>query len=142
MTMYNGTVHVLLSITAGTFAIEASFDGGGSALVADAYLTIEIPCDCTLQRVTMIADVSGSVGIWIGYCTYANYIAFPSGDFTSLSGATFPTPSLSISSAVKNQNTSLGGWTTSLIAGDILGFIIPANATTIDRLTVSLVCSR
>jgi len=111
-------------------AIEFVIDGGGSAITTGTKGYIEIPWDCTIDSVTMLADQSGSavVDIWVD--TYANY---PPLDADSITASAVPT----ISTAIKSQDATLTGWTTSLTKGSIVGYNVDS-AATVEFLTISL----
>jgi hypothetical protein len=111
-------------------AIEFVIDGGGSAITTGVKGYLEIPFACTINRVTLLADQSGSIVVDIWKDTYANY---PPVDGDSITASAVPT----ISSATKSQDTSLSGWTTAISAGDILGFNVDS-ISTCTRVTVSL----
>jgi len=105
-------------------------DGGGSAITTGQKGHLEIPFACTIQRVTMLADQSGSIVVDIWKDTYAN---FPPTDADSITASAPPT----ISSAQKSQDSTLTGWTKSISSGDILAFNVDSCAT-ITRVTISL----
>jgi hypothetical protein len=113
-------------VTAITFII----DGGGSAITTGEKGHLEIPFACTIQRVTILADQSGSIVVDIWKDTYAN---FPPTDADSITASAPPT----ISSAQKAQDSTLTGWTKSIAAGDILAFNVDS-CTTITRVMISL----
>ncbi len=117
-----------------TVPLVFSLDGGGSALTAGIQIEIpDLPFAGTLQRWTIIGDVSGSVVVDILRATYAN---FPT--LTSIAGTAKPT----LTAAQKAQNTSLTGWgNTGLAVGDILRANVDS-ATTITRATVCLWVNR
>lgn len=115
-------------------AAGITIDGGGSAITTGVKGYVEIPYAGTIQRVTMLADQSGSAVVDIWKDTYANY---PPTDADSITASAVPT----ISSATKSQDTTLTGWTTSVTAGDILGFNVDS-ASTITRLHVILTIRR
>lgn len=117
-----------------TAAIELMIDGGGAVITTGVKGYIEVPFACTITRVTMLADVSGSIVVDIWKDTYANY---PPVNADSITAAANPT----ISSATKSQDSTLTGWTTSIAAGDVLGFNVDS-ATTITKLTLSLRVTR
>src|SRR5262245_52476393 len=74
---------------------------------------------------------AGSLVIDVWKDTYAN--APPtSGD--SITGTEMPT----LSSGIKNQDTSLSTWVTSIAAGDILGFNVVSRTTTVSQATLTL----
>ena len=117
-----------------TSVIEFVIDGGGAALTTGVKAYLEIPFGCTINRVTMLADVSGSAVVDIWNDTYANY---PPTDADTITASAVPT----ISTATKSQDSTLTGWTTTITAGDILAFNVDS-ATTITKLTVSLKVTR
>jgi hypothetical protein len=132
---------------ASNFSIEVAFDGGGSAIAGNTFAFVEVPCNCTVKRITMLGDQSGSAGVWVGTNTFSGFAG--SGGFSNISSASsFPTPNLSFSSATKAQDSTLTGWTTALTAGELVGFFVGGNtnvgnpATNVQRLTVSLLCQR
>lgn len=141
----NDTDTTLSRASAGVLAIEGSaaasannmigsvgitIDGGGSAITTGVKGYIEVPYACTINRVTMLADQSGSAVVDIWKDTYANY---PPTVLDTITAAAKPT----ITTATKSQDTTLTGWTTSITAGDILGFNVDS-ASTITRLHVIL----
>lgn len=113
-----------------TDTFEFVIDGGGSAITTGVKGYLEVPFDCTISAVTMLADQTGSIVIDVWKDTYANY---PPTDADSITASAVPT----ISSAVKSQDSTLTGWTTALTEGDILGFNVDS-ATTVTRVTISL----
>ena len=97
-------------------AIGYTIDGGGGVIATGiAGSGIVIPFACTITEWTLIADASGSIVIDIWKDSYANY---PPTVADTITGSAKPT----ISSATKNQSSTLTGWTTSIAAGDILHF--------------------
>lgn len=111
-------------------AIEVVIDGGGAAITTGIKVDVEIPFACTINRVTMLADQSGSIVVDIWKDTYANYPPLV-GD--SITASAKPT----ITTATKSQDATLTGWTTSVAAGDTLRFNVDS-VTTIERVTLSL----
>ena len=115
-------------------AIPFVIDGGGSTITTGVKGYIEVPFSGTIVSVRMLADQSGDIVVDIWKDTYANY---PPTNADSITASAAPT----ISSATKSQDTVLSGWSTSVTAGDILGFNVDS-ATTVTRVTVSLVIRR
>ena len=76
---------------------------------------IQIKNACTITKVTMLADVSGSAVIDIWKDTYANY---PPTVADTITASAKPT----LSSAISSVDSTLTGWTTTVNAGDILWF--------------------
>ncbi|GAH61520.1 unnamed protein product, partial [marine sediment metagenome] len=79
-------------------------DGGGSAITTGQKGHLEIPFACTINRVTMLADQSGSIVVDIWKDTYAN---FPPDNADSITASAPPT----ITTAQKSQDSTLTGWT-------------------------------
>lgn len=115
-------------------AINFVIDGGGSAITTGEKGFVQIPFNCTIEEVTLLADQSGSIVVDIWKDTYAN---FPATDADSITASAVPT----ISSATKSQDSTLTGWTTSITAGDHLAFNVDS-ATTVERVTVVLQVKR
>ncbi len=111
-------------------SIEVVIDGGGSTITTGIKVDVEVPFACTINRVTMLADQSGSIVVDIWKDTYANY---PPVVGDSITASAKPT----ITTATKSQDATLTGWTTSVSAGDTMRFNVDS-ATTIQRLTLSL----
>jgi hypothetical protein len=111
-------------------AITFIIDGGGSAITTGIKGDLEIPFACTIEEVIVLADQTGSIVVDIWKDTYAN---FPPTDADSITASATPT----LSSAIKAQNNTLTGWTTSITAGDILRFNVDS-ATTVQRVSIIL----
>jgi len=111
-------------------SITFVIDGVCAAIAPGEKGHLEIPFDCTIQRVTMEADQTGSVVVDIWKDIYAN---FPPTNADSITSATPPT----ITAAQKSQDAALTNWTTSISAGDILAYNVDS-CSNITRVTVSL----
>lgn len=105
-------------------------DGGGSAITTGEKGYLRIPFDCEIERVTMLADQSGSIVVDIWKDTYAN---FPPTDADSITSSAPPT----ISSAQKSEDATLTDWTKAIVADSILAFNVDS-CTGIERVTISL----
>lgn len=105
-------------------------DGGGNAITTGIKGDLEVPFACAIQSVTLLADQTGSITIDIWKDTYAN---FPPTDADTITGGNEP----AISAGIKDQDSTLSSWTTSLSKGDILRFNVDSVAT-IQRVTLSL----
>ena len=110
--------------------INFIIDGGGSVITTGVKGYIEIPFDCTVESVTLLADVSGSIVVDLWKDTYANY---PPLDADSITASAVPT----ITTATKSQDSTLTGWTTTFTKGDIIGYNVDS-ITTCTRVTLSL----
>lgn len=117
-----------------TSAIEYVIDGGGSAITTGVKGYLEVPYACTITDATLLADQSGSIVVDVWKDTYANY---PPTDADTITASAVPT----ISASNKSTDGTLTGWTTSITAGDIIGFNVDS-ASTVTRVTVSLTCTR
>ena len=115
---------------ASTLPVSGTFDGGGSALTVGTKVYVHVPYSGTISKVTLLADVSGSVVVDVWKDTYANY---PPTVADTIAAAAKPT----ISTAVKSQDSTLTGWTTSVSVGDIIVFNVDS-VTSITWLTVQL----
>lgn len=117
-------------VVALTKTITAIIDGGGTAIAPGIKGDLEISFGCTIQRVTMLADQTGSIVVDVWKDTYSNY---PPVDADSITASAPPT----IASSTKSQNSTLTGWTTAIAAGDVLRFNVDS-CTSITRVTISM----
>jgi hypothetical protein len=117
-------------ITDEEVSITFIIDGGGSAITTGIKGDLEIPFACTIGRVTMVADQSGSIVVDIWKDMYVNY---PPIDADSITASAPPT----ITTATKSQDSTLTGWTKAIAAGSILRFNVDSCAT-IERCTLAL----
>ena len=130
--------HILKSSDTGGTATWAAnlatsgitIDGGGSAITTGVKGYVEVPYAGVITNVTMLADQSGSIVVDIWKDTYANY---PPTDADSITASAVPT----ISAATKSKDSTLTGWTTTVAAGDILGFNVDS-ASTVTRVSLVL----
>jgi hypothetical protein len=107
-------------------------DGGGSVITTGNKGTVQIPFACTVNSWTVLADQSGSIVVDVKRATYAN---FPT--TASIAGSEKPT----LSAVQKNEDTTLSTWTTSIVAGDILEYVVDS-ITTCTRVTVCIKVTR
>jgi hypothetical protein len=116
-----------------TAAIEFVIDGGGTPVTTGFKGYLTVPFACTVSQWTMLADQSGSATIDITSDAYANY-----GTNTSMVGAgTKP----NISASTKGQSAPASWTTTSIAAGNVIGFNV-TTASTVTRVTIILTVSR
>src|SRR3990167_8562331 len=118
----------------GTVDIAFIIDGGGSAITTGLKGGLEIPFGCTINRVTLaeISDtpITSSIVIDIWKDTYANY---PPTVLDTITASAKPT----LSSAIKSQDSTLTGWTTSISAGDFLFYNVDS-VTDAKKILISL----
>lgn len=107
-----------------------TIDGGGSAITTGVKGYVRVPYAMTITEWELVADQSGSIVIDVWKDTYANY---PPTVADTIAGTEKPT----LSSATKNQDTSLSSWTTSVAAGDYIGFNVDS-ATTVTRVHLAI----
>jgi len=113
-----------------TKPIGLTIDGAGSAITTGIKGYITIPFGMTITGWTILADQVGSIVIDVWKDTYAN---FPPTVADTIAGSEKPT----LSSAQKNQDLTLTTWTTSIAAGDVLGFKVDS-VSTVNRVTLIL----
>lgn len=123
-----------LELHNGQSGIGVVIDGGGAPITTGMKGCIVVPFNCTIDDVTAIADVTGSIVVDIWKDTYANY---PPTDADSIT-ASAP---VTITSTNKSQNTTLTGWNKTISVGDILCFNVDSCAT-ITRLHIMLNVTR
>ena len=109
-------------------------DGGGSVITTGIKGDIEIPFDCVVKSVRMLADQSGSIVVDLWKDTYANY---PPTVADSITASAVPT----ITTALKSEDSTLTGWTTTLTKGDIIRYNVDS-VTSIQRVTISLLVDK
>lgn len=119
-------------------AIESGFSfvfsNSGAVLSTGLYGWIEIPYDCEIQSVRLVADQTGSVLIDIWREIYAS---LPATNADSITGGNEP----ELTSDLTYEDDTLTGWTNTLSAGDWLYFNVDS-ATTVTRVTLSLIVRR
>jgi hypothetical protein len=123
-----------LSTNQKTAGIVFVIDGGGSPITTGVKGFLQIPFACTIVSNTLLstdaAATSGSIVVDIWKDNYANY---PPAVGDTITAAAKPT----ITTAIKSTDATLTGWTTSISAGDVLGFNVDS-VTTLTRVTVQL----
>lgn len=115
------------SLTLEMFGVTV--DGNGSLITTGSKGFRQIPFNCTITSWTVLNDQSGSVAFDIKKSTYSG---FPTD--SSIVASAPPTTS----STQKNTSSTLTGWTTTLLAGDILEFIVTGSPISVTRTTLSL----
>jgi hypothetical protein len=96
-----------------TVSVTFIIDGAGSVISTGEKGFLEIPFAFTITGWTIAADQSGSIVVDVWKDTYAN---FPPTVADTIAGS----EKITLSTAQINQDLSLGTWTTSVSAGDIL----------------------
>lgn len=103
-----------------TASIQATIDGGGSAITTGSKLDLRIPVACTITRATLLADQTGSIVVDIWKNSYSNYSSSVPSSSQSITSTTPPT----ISTGTKSQDATLSGWTNSISANDTLRYTV------------------
>jgi len=128
-----------LDFTGGTASVEANalkdaleyrIGNGTDAITTGIKGELEIPWNATITKATLLCDQTGSIVVDAWVDTYANYPPTVADTITASAPMT-------ISSAVKSQDTTLTGWTTALTAGSIIRFNVNS-ASTVTRCLISL----
>lgn len=119
-----------LSYASGLVSIGITVDGGGSAITTGLKGFKSVQIDGTIVRSRLLADQSGNVVFDVWKDTFAN---FPPTVADTITASAKPT----LSSTDKSEDTTLTGWTTSIVKGDVLGFNVDS-AATITRVTLEL----
>lgn len=116
-------------------SIPFLIDGGGSAISTGIAGWVKVDFACTITGCWLLADQSGAIKVDIWKDTYANY---PPDNGDTITGGNEPEIA---ASGVKDEDTTLTSWTTSISAGDILYFNVDSCAT-IEKCLVSLRVTR
>ena len=109
-------------------------NGGTSVITPGVKGFLEVPFDCNIDQATVLANQSGDLVVDVWKDTFAN---FPPTNADTITGGSEPT----ISSAQSSQDSTLSGWTTGILAGDIVGFNVDS-ILNVHRATISLRCAR
>lgn len=106
--------------------------GNGSVLPTGSLsqTDISIPFNCQITSWTLLADQTGSMVIDLWKDNYGNY---PPTVADTITAAAKPT----LSSALKNTNSTLTGWTVTITAGDTIRFNIDS-VSSITRAVLAL----
>jgi hypothetical protein len=96
------------------------FNGSGFAVTAGQLTYIQAPRTCTITSVSLFSDVNTTASLDIWKDTFANY---PPTIADSIVASAPPT----LTATNKFTTTTLTGWTTSITAGDVLGFYVTSN---------------
>lgn len=110
--------------------ITLVIDGAGVVLTTGLKGYIRFPWTGTITKWTLLADIAGSIVIDIWKDTYANY---PPVVGDTITAAAKPT----LTAVIKDESSTLTGWTTTITAGDVLAFNVDS-AGTLTRITLEL----
>jgi hypothetical protein len=118
-----------------TTTLVTVLDGAGQVLdPASPNTYIPVQFACSIVEATLLANVVGSMVLDIWKDTYGN---FPPTVADSITASAKPT----LSNAIKTTDTALTGWTTSLVAGDVLAVHIDS-VSLISKATLALKVTR
>ena len=104
-------------------SVSVFFDGGGTALSGTLSRCSQVNYAGTIEKVTILADQSGSATIDVRTVAYASYTG--PGSASTITASDTP----ALSSAVKSQDSTLTGWTTSLTANTVVCFVLSSPST-------------
>lgn len=107
--------------------ITFTFDGGGAVLTTGAKGWAIAEYTGNISQATITGDVTGNLTVDLWKDTYAN---FPPTVADTITASAKPT----ISSGVKGQDSTLTGWTKTIVAGDI----IRANIDSVSAITYAV----
>jgi hypothetical protein len=119
--------------TTGQFV--AIFDGGGAAPTVGSIVDILAPFDGTITDWVLFGNVAGSAEVKIAKDITANFP--PTFEADAITASARP----ALSGAATASSSTLTGWTTTVVAGDVLRFYL-TSASTLSRLTCVLNYSR
>ena len=105
-------------------------DGGSSAITTGFKAIVSLPVAGTWKKWRILADVSGSIVIDVWKDVFASY---PPDVADTITAAAKPT----LSSALSAESSVLTGWTTTFLAGDVLGFNVDS-VTTVTKISLFL----
>jgi len=111
-------------------AVGAVFGDGSNVISGTAQVTLQVPFSATIVAARLLLKESGDLVVDVWKDTYANY---PPTDADTITGGNEPTAS----SAIKYEDLTLSGWTTSITSGDCLTFYVDS-AATVTQATVVL----
>ena len=103
-----------------------------NVIIGTPFTYIRVPFNCTIISATIVADVSSSAVVDVLKGAYASWPTV-----TSITASAPPT----LSGAVSATDTTLTGWTTSIVAGDMIKFAV-TSVSTAKKLIVQLKVAR
>lgn len=133
--LYDSSWH-LISTGSGSAVYGLVIDGGGSVITTGVKGYIMIPKASTITKWTLLSidgagpATAGSIQIDIWKIAYGSY---PPTVANTITASAKPT----LSSANKNQSSTLTGWTTAIAANDTLGFNVDS-ATAVTKVILEL----
>jgi len=111
-----------------TRTINYIVDGGNAVIAPGNKGSVTLDVSGIIESVTVLCDQEGSVVVDI---QKSNYSTFPT--FSSILGGSY----IQLINQRKYRDDNLTGWSTNLVAGDILTFEVPS-ASNISRFLISL----
>ena len=127
-------VEGILDTPAGSFSIVADIDGSGAEIETGLKAWVQVPFSGTITSATALADQTGSIVVDIWKDTFSNYPPTNADSITASAPVT-------ISSAIKSEDTALTGWTKDITAGDVLAFNVDS-VTDIEHVVISLAINK
>lgn len=94
-----------------------------------------VPFDCTLTEATLLSSAAATAEFDIWKDTYG---AFPPTIADSITGGS----PLTLAGVNKSQDSTLAGWTTALLEGDVLSFVNTGGVITVENVTIALKVER
>jgi hypothetical protein len=128
-------VHDVVTNNIRDVAIPVVIGNGVDVISTGIVGYLEVPFACTVVAVRLLAKEAGAIVVDIWKDTYANY---PPTDADTITASAVPTIT---ATNIKSEDVTLTGWTTSIAAGNILGFNVDS-VTTCTQVTLSLTVRR
>lgn len=107
-----------------------TFDGGGAGVAVGSACDIRLPYACTLDKLSLVSDTTGSIVIDVRVDTFANY---PPTDADSIAAAAKPT----LATSNKTEDSTLAGWSKDIALGSVVRFVVESSSG-IGRVTLAL----
>ena len=116
-------------LTGLTAVFESILSEGGGVLTTGIKTDLRVPFACTITKVSLFADVAGSIVLDFWVDTYANY---PPTVTDTITASAKPT----LSAVNKNEDSTLTGWIKPIAAGSLLRINVDSVATVTRVLVV------
>ena len=131
---YETSYNVATVLSAQPCQINFVFDGGGAVVPNGSMAFVQIPSRISILNWNLLADTATSCYVQVLCTDYAGFGGIGA-DITGYSSGAYPL----LNSAIKNSNTTMTGWLTSINADSILKFKLQSN-TAATSVTLSLKC--
>lgn len=114
--------------------LAASFGDDANVVLVGSTAVLQVPFDATIASYTLLASTPGSIILDVQKDSYANYPPTSADTICGPGGSARPT----LASSNKTTNSTLTGWTRTVVAGDVLRITV-VNCSAITRAVLQLV---